>query len=625
MKSESLSSIEGQDYIIFKTPDAQGFKGQCLHCKNKTKNLKYLKYDHPKHCTQLKAKEEFKTYCIEKMRKYHPTAKNDEELTSIRKVVRFLCENCVSINATQSRSFKAIHGSSYSDEAIRKEIIKYAAELKQKTIDAIRNKYVSIVVDGATINSPGWYCIGLTTNTSIHYYGCYHLAETTTRAISNKIEEVIKEIEGKSKAKVIGASSDNASNISNVFDPDKDDSLFKMFGRHIIRVPCQAHTAQLILASLEKEMYEFSSLRSRIQNYVNYLHYDTDPKMFGISTRCPPIRIQRWCTEFNALKWVITYAPKLRAASNNLKDYIRPCPITQSWITLKDALAPISKFTWAVEANIMPLAKAYNLLIETQKSIDDLAQKDNKYAKKIQSIMKTRWNSTADINLMQLCSDTQKNAHMCFKHEFKQITTLLAGPEKSQLLQDRYQKLKARREQNIKTTMKYGKLLGFDFDASETEISYILTRAYKKSGFSMLPYWEEIRSESELNIKEAKTTYEITIDKDTFENITEFYHMIQHLPSSEAFCERVFKNMRELFPQQRAAAHDDLVEAQTFIRMHMREEIFREEVDEIMSESFSRAMRDDMKEMESESWRRKNAEFVYTPANEDKGEISDGD
>ena len=82
--------------------------------------------------------------------------------------------------------------SNYSSTNIREEIIRYSFELKEETKKKISHRLVSFVVDGATINSTsGWYAVGLATRTEIYFYDVYHLASTTTIALSTKVNEII--------------------------------------------------------------------------------------------------------------------------------------------------------------------------------------------------------------------------------------------------------------------------------------------------------------------------------------------------------------------------------------------------------------------------------------------------
>ena len=68
--------------------------------------------------------------------------------SKLREITRFICEAAVPINCTQTLSFEELVGEKHSYEAIRKDIIEYAEEIKKETLDLIQYKYVSLVVDG---------------------------------------------------------------------------------------------------------------------------------------------------------------------------------------------------------------------------------------------------------------------------------------------------------------------------------------------------------------------------------------------------------------------------------------------------------------------------------------------
>ena len=69
-------------------------------------------------------------------------------------------------------------------------------------------------MDGATIIKSGWYCVGVATSRAIYYYGCYHLTDTSTRAISFQVNGVIDEIIKITRANIVAACTDNASKVS---------------------------------------------------------------------------------------------------------------------------------------------------------------------------------------------------------------------------------------------------------------------------------------------------------------------------------------------------------------------------------------------------------------------------
>ena len=225
-----LSWISGEDYLIYDKPDDQNYIGECIHCKKKYKNIVSLVYQHKKFCTS-KAAHHMNQLTIEnaldltRKRNSKNTDKNKEKL---RKIAYFLCENGLSINVTQSKSFKALTGYNYTEAEIRKTIIDMADEIKNETTKKFNNKISSIVIDGASIiGQPSWYAIGLATETSLHLYDVYHFSNSTTLVITEQLNKIIEEIEKQCCCLVVGASSDNAKNITNVFSPDHQNGLGK--------------------------------------------------------------------------------------------------------------------------------------------------------------------------------------------------------------------------------------------------------------------------------------------------------------------------------------------------------------------------------------------------------------
>ena len=180
-KKISPPLIKDVDYIVYETPDEEGNIVECLHCHNKMKNVEYTKYQHRDHCKGIKKPGN-------DIRMYIPGSEYyNSNVTKLRDVVRCVCQNCMSINSTQTMTFKRLSQSSFSYETVRSAIIDYTEDLKECARSMIKNKYISIVIDGATITTSGWYCVGLSTNSAVYYYDCYHLANGTTRCITEQL------------------------------------------------------------------------------------------------------------------------------------------------------------------------------------------------------------------------------------------------------------------------------------------------------------------------------------------------------------------------------------------------------------------------------------------------------
>lgn len=563
---EKISWTDGTDYTL--EYEVGGVQGQCLHCNKKYKSSSYLKYQHQNHCKSIQHRTTFADQIS--IKDYLLMSDKDKEEPTIIKIVKYLCENAHSINSTQTQSFKNLFGASYSEETIRKAIIDYADKLKEETKMQIKNLIVSIVIDGATINeNSGWYAIGLATREAIYFYDIYHLSTTTTTALTHAIYNIIKEIEEDTGAVVFGACSDNAPNIAHVFDPDHPEGLAKVHKKYLLRVPCQAHTANLVNASYERTNLSYSRLRSKIKNFASKASEKNIHIALNISTRCPLIRDQRWFTEYDALKWIIENREKIENSYNSIKEIIGIgiCPIQDSWNLLYEALCPLRQYVTCVEANICSIGRSWDHFRKMEEELTSLSS-SNKYAKDLLQIVHIRWSSTSDANFLHLASFVGPAKLVPWKANYRALARKFEHGGMSQEDKDKFQTMKAESDLMVKTTIKYAKCMGFNFDGLDSTISFVLTTATLSMNRIDEYYWEG------LGISSSNTAFEaskkgIDIIPENVTEIARFYCRLRSLPSSEAFCERIFANMRLLFPDSRYSCNDDLIRAQTLIRMVM--------------------------------------------------------
>ena len=558
--------IKDKDYLLYREPDIEGNIVECLHCHSKSKNQNYMKYQHREHCKELMKEGN-------DIRRYFHGSNEENDNEKLIAIVRCICQNCIPINATQSTTFRKLTKTSFSSETIRNKIINYAQELKNYTKTMIKNKFVSIVIDGATITTSGWYCVGLSTNSRVYYYDCYHLANGTTRCITEQLEEIISEIEAATGAKVIGACSDNASNVSNVFDPLCNESIIQLHKRYIIRVSCQAHTANLVLTSYEKNDTEFSQLRSRIRKFVRELHNTKIHELLGIPTRCPPIREQRWFTDYIALDWICKYHHEIDNGFKNIVQ-LMPCsrnPITNSWFELRDALAPLYFFTTNVECNMVPLGRSYELLTILKEKLTTLSGQGNTHAQKLLKFVIERWTTTADEPLLKLAYLLRTNNLLKWREKFNNAEKQTVGSDIEQSNIDFFNMLKEEAAEIVTLTIKYAAMMGYNLEEAKDEIKYLIHYAYPKYQLSPHNFWHELYTEAKF-IKTAAERQEIILEEERIKYTAEFFSKMLSLPSTEAYCERVFKNMRELFSFNRQNCADDLIKAQTIIKMNIEME-----------------------------------------------------
>ena len=165
---------------------------------------------------------------------------------------------------------------------------------------------VSIVLDGATIvDESSWYSLGIATECETFFYDVYHFVNSRSQVITSQVFKIITELESKCECCVIGASSDNAKNMINVFDNDHKDGLAVMYKKFMLHSPCQAHTSNPVITTLRKDNPYINQIMGCIQAIAEKFHSQKTHILCDIPVRCPLIREQRWHTHYAALHWFI--------------------------------------------------------------------------------------------------------------------------------------------------------------------------------------------------------------------------------------------------------------------------------------------------------------------------------
>ena len=568
MQSKKREWLHGSDFLLYPDKEAKekGKVGCCMHCWKEFGNERTLRYEHKNFCTMLNSKDETKMVQTE-ISSFTKSKVRNKEDEKIREIVLFICETATPINAVQNKHFRTLTMSNYSSAKIREEIIRYSFELKEETKKKISHRLVSFVVDGATINSTsGWYAVGLATRTEIYFYDVYHLASTTTIALSTKVNEIIDEIQNETNAKVIGACTDNAPNIANVFNTTHKDGIAINFSKYLLRVPCQAHTTNLVDVTYCRENPEYNELLSKIKAFCSKASSKKIHELLGINRACPLIREQRWFTEYEALSWVVTNRSVIEENFDTISELIdfNKCPINDDWELLLNALAPLHKYTRHVESDVKPLGESFDNLVEMKTELLRISD-TNKFARDLLDIVIRRWSSTSDEDLLKLAYFVTPSHFMMWRRNYilrGQKVGCGAASLNERLL---FHQMNEELSKIIDTTVKYGHAYNFDFEEKRDVISYLLTTP--KPAFALTYFWEMRKAASPEIVKTALEVDHMAIDVHDCENIFDFYNYVSSLPSSEAFIERVFSNMRALFPVSRSSVNDDLIRAQTLVRI----------------------------------------------------------
>lgn len=568
-----LSWLSNVDYILYPTPDSLGNIGHCCHCQKKSKNISYLIYQHQKHCV-AKASNHKKQQTIEKsldLSRKRNSQNTDKKEEKLKKIARFICENSISINVTQTQSFRDLVGYTFSECEIRKCILDMADEIKESTKKHIKYKLLSIVIDGATIiGTPGWYAVGLSTENKIFLYDVYHFSNSTTFTITENLIKIINDIENSCKCQIIGASSDNAKNIANVFDTKHKHGLAVVHKKFLIRSPCQAHTSNLVCRDLQKNNEEISKLFGLIRAYALDVRQKNVYSLFDINLNCPLVRDTQWHTEYSALEWLVKNKDKLNQGYNNIPNSMPwdECPIDDDWILLERALRPLANFCRAVEADVCPLYEAYEHYTALQNDLN-MMKSENRFAEKVLTEVHKRWMSTADIQLMKLAHSVGYDSVYVLRNELKELTKVTSvqrvtgTPE-----QQRIKELIEEFDCITNGVITYATSLGLDLNERFAEVNFVLKYVEPLVRHREHNSWQSAYSNPLSYFDNTAKQYHLNIDCKIAREVCFFIAALRSLPSSEAYCERVFAKMRRLFPNYREKCKDDLVRAQTVVKLN---------------------------------------------------------
>ena len=251
-------------------------------------------------------------------------------------------------------------------------------------------------------------------------------------------------------------------------------------------------------------------------------------------------------------------------------------PVTATWYSLREALAPLYYFTTNVEANMVPLGRSYSLLTNLKKKLSELDEKGNTHAKKLLEIVNQRWSSTAEETMLKLAYFIRKPNLLQWRKEYNEAEVQANAPDATQEQKVTYDKFTDEAINIIQYTIKYGEKMGYNFNDAEEEIKYIIHSGQPKYSIAVIDFWQGVGNRAEEIVDEASKK-EITLKLENVKAICSFYCKMLSLPSTEAYCERVFRNMRDLFSFNRQNCADDLIKAQTLVKMHIQMEKENEE------------------------------------------------
>ena len=170
---------------------------------------------------------------------------------------------------------------------------------------------------------------------------------------------------------------------------------------------------------------------------------------------------------------------------------------------------------------------------------------------------------------MKLCYETRFDIILQMRIEFKDVTMKSSiqhecGTEE----QVRAAQISEHFDSIAKSVIKYSKYGGLDLDGFLGTVNFVLKYSEPLMRSRAQNTWQLIAGNPLSYFHKCATELHAVINPSKARDVCFFLASLQSLPSSEAFCERVFYHMRKLFPSDRSRSKDDLVRASAVVRLH---------------------------------------------------------
>ena len=506
------------------------FSSQSNVCKHLTTVHKQMVKEKPKEFTVI---ENQFYHCIDR-------EKSLIDPESV-KIIKWKCNHNIPMNAICNDDFRSLvkrPDAVRSRELMTTYQIEIANQMVEKNMKLLKNSYVTLIIDGATIMRQKWlaFCFFAAKNWNYraHILDVVNFDEAMTK---ENLTQIIFEIKSKleeNHVHVVGACTDNAKNFvscftSTVNESDRDTRLDSM-----IWVSCACHTAQLILVDLTKKSPEFNKIVNGMKKIQERLRYLQMPKLQEIGLiGYPGIQEHRWNSVQICMQFIIKHI-----GNDNVKRFLTELELEDDLshiIDFEKILHPLTEFTTNLEGSFKNQA---DLFIEYRKlynAWEIMSDSGYTIAKILLEDLAKRFTKTADIQISEICYYFRRDGIHEFISRFPffpdyEINDPLKGPmivKRTTELQRLYRKI----TQMCNTWKIRSDVVLELFDLITQNEDHTPSLCFP----SEHDLWKILGSD--FDVMKIKI-------------FTNFINHIKSLPASEAICERIFATMRDSFSDQ---------------------------------------------------------------------------
>lgn len=451
---------------------------------------------------------------------------------------------------------------------LRKAIQLYSDEIYSKTYAHLKNKIVSLIVDGTTSWSMQYYEFAVFTPGTIKHIKILHIPISDAICLKKAILNVISSLEQKGVT-VVGICTDNGPNLKSACEQITDDYKKGLHKIPLLRFACAAHTGQLLIKDMEFSGTFYSKISRQTRVLVKWLKKQKIRSFSQtiLSKRPPTFSEIRW----NTLYFCITFIYENYDAIGNIIEHFKytkndskqDLHNRDDYLEVINVLKPIHDFTCIVEANFCTTGKAFKALLDLKDELKHLIPSRSSIAEKLLTNVEYRFSNTCDSLVAQLSYILTNEGRSWWKAQkskneeiLRKITAMMEISEEEHQFIQEYHENKEDLHKKIENLSTY-----LNLNSKHAMIAFF---DYLKNGSEFYEpaydYWE------------TQAGLEFTHEEETIRrfDIAQIALRVLVLPSSEALCERVFSQLKYFHNARRSMLKPDIIDSITNIRFEMK-------------------------------------------------------
>ena len=448
---------------------------------------------------------------------------------------------------------------------LRRLTISYGEEIRQANLKKLKGRNVSIIVDGMTLGDRTFYCATYFCDRMLFFGGLFHIQIADADSLSHMLEEPLKEV-AKSRGIPIAIVTDNAKNLVAATSPvapaeRNRTTIQQLTNQQLVHVRCSVHTTQLALSDLAKRNQPFRDFKRGIQELLLYLHEKKVKKVLrdlGVSCKVPKIQDIKWTSFYDAFVFMSNYQQQinqcLKANPGDRAPNVEEIP--DIWMSYLTTLKPLGEHIMQIQKGTVYLWefwRSHMQLIETWKNLE------NPFALELCELVEARFRETADGTLAELAHLLSMSNVQHYQEVFSDYYSWDTTSLERKLI------LAKKKEQLCAKLVDLAQYWGV-CQASES-IPALFDRFLGNLGQLLRPGESTEAFYRRLSTETLAREREGVVFQISWQGFAITALRVTQLPASEAVAERVFSQLQLLVPPCRFGANDDLVAAQTTIRM----------------------------------------------------------